>query len=201
MTEYFHSLGLGAEVLYYGSDGQNDFFMTRRVSGEDCTHADYLQQPARLCDLIATELRSLHETCAHDCPVSDRMSGYLSLAHKNHALGHFDTSLFSGSFGFSSAQEAWSEVEKNGGLLENEVLLHGDYCLPNIMLDDFRLSGFIDVGNGGIGDRHVDIFWGVWTLCFNLKTEKYTQRFLDAYGRDAVILDKLRTVAAAEVFG
>ena len=201
MTAYFHSLGLGAHVLYYGTEGEKDFFMTRRVTGEDCTHALYLEDPTRLCDLIATELRALHETDTADCPIKDRMSGYLALAQKNHAEERYDLSLFSGSFGFSSCGEAWNEIEKNGKYLKNEVLLHGDYCLPNIMLDRWRLSGFIDVGNGGIGDRHVDVFWGMWTLYFNLKTEKYTQRFLDAYGRDAIIPEKLRTVAAAEVFG
>ena len=86
------------------------------------------------------------------------------------------------------------------GALKSDTLLHGDYCLPNIMLDDWRFSGFIDLGNGGVGDRHVDIFWGVWTLFYNLKTHKYADRFLDAYGREAVDRDALMAIAAAEVF-
>ena len=69
------------------------------------------------------------------------------------------------------------------------------------MLDNWEFSGFIDVGNGGIGDRHIDLFWGAWTLWFNLKTNEYTDRFLDAYGRDKIDMDKLKIVAAAEVFG
>ena len=85
--------------------------------------------------------------------------------------------------------------------LRTDTLIHGDYCLPNVMLDDWKLSAFIDVGNGGVGDRHIDLFWGVWTLWFNLKTDKYADRFLDAYGRDAVEREMLRVVAAAEVFG
>ena len=86
-------------------------------------------------------------------------------------------------------------------LLRNEVLLHGDYCLPNIMLKDFKITSFIDVGNGGIGDRHVDLFWGAWTLWFNLKTDAYRDRFLDAYGRDLVDEERLRVISAAEIFG
>ena len=31
-------------------------------------------------------------------------------------------------------------------------------------------------------------------------TEKYTERFIDAYGKDAIIPDMLKAVAAAEVF-
>ena len=69
------------------------------------------------------------------------------------------------------------------------------------MLDNWRFSGLIDVGNGGVGDRHIDIFWGAWTLFFNLKTNAYYNRFLDAYGRDRVEPELLRTVAALESFG
>ena len=85
--------------------------------------------------------------------------------------------------------------------LRSEVLIHGDYCLPNIILQDWRLSGYIDLGNGGLGDRHIDLLWGVWTLNFNLKTTAWTERFLDAYGRDKIDLEKLRAVAAMEMIG
>ena len=46
----------------------------------------------------------------------------------------------------------------------DHVVMHGDYCLPNLILSDARLSGFIDLGNGGVGDRHCDLYWGLWAL-------------------------------------
>ena len=69
------------------------------------------------------------------------------------------------------------------------------------MLDDWNFSGFIDLGGAGVGDRHVDLFWGVWTLEFNLKTNRYRSRFIDAYGKSLVDEEKLKTIAAIEVFG
>ena len=200
MTSYFHKNGMGAEVLAYVSE-EYDWMLSRRVVGEDCTYATYLDDPKRLCDLIATNLRALHETEAFDCPVKDRMGEYISLVEKNFRTGNYDSSHFPDSFGYSSADEAYKVFSSGKYELKNEVLIHGDYCLPNIMLDDWRFSGFIDVGNGGIGDRHVDLFWGVWTLGFNLGTDEYRERFFDAYGRDKIDLDKLKIIAAAEVFG
>jgi kanamycin kinase len=41
----------------------------------------------------------------------------------------------------------------------------------------------------------------MWSLQFNLKTDRYRDRFLDAYGRDRVCEDTFRTIAAVEVFG
>lgn len=203
MTEYFYKKGLGAEVLEYVSEDV-DWLLTRRVRGEDCTHSRYLAEPARLCDLLARSLRALHELDFCDCPLQDRMSDYLALADENFAAGNHDLSLFekcASGFSFHSADEAYAVLQEGKGELKNEVLLHGDYCLPNVMLDDFRLSGFIDVGNGGVGDRHVDLFWGAWTLAYNLKTDQYRARFFDAYGRDRVDESLLRVIAAAEVFG
>lgn len=200
MTAYFHQKGLGAQVLSYESL-ERDWFLTARVPGEDCTQPDVLQRPERLCDFLGERLRMLHELDCSDCPVQNRMAGYKALAEENYRTGSYDKTQFPDSFGYASAEDAWAVVQQQGHLLKSEALIHGDYCLPNVMQDHLKFTGFIDVGNGGVGDRHVDLFWGAWTLGFNLKTDRYAPRFLDAYGRDWVDTDKLRVVAAFEVFG
>ena len=200
LTSYFHSLGMGAEVLHYHSD-ENDMLVTARVAGEDCTHGVYLSEPIRLCDRLGEELRRLHETAPCGCPQMNRTEEYIRGATENYRTGNFDSSHFPDSFGYRSADEAYAVLLEGKGALCADTLIHGDYCLPNIMLDDWRLSGFIDVGHGGISDRHIDLFWGAWSLAFNLGTDRYRDRFFDAYGRDKIDNDILRVVAAAEVFG
>lgn len=200
LTRYFHRKGLATEVLAYVSDDK-DWLLTERVAGEDATYAAYLDDPKRLCDTTATLLRQLHDTDYTDCPVPHRTADYLATAEQNYRAGMYDSSLFLDNWAYPSAEEAWKVVEENRHLLKTDTLLHGDYCLPNIMLDDWRFSGFIDLDNGGVGDRHIDLFWGVWSLQYNLKTDRYRDRFLDGYGRENVDEDLLRVVAAAEVFG
>lgn len=200
MTRYFHEKGLAAEVLAY-EQCERDWLLTRRVPGEDCTHGMYLAQPERLCDTLAQRLRSLHEMDASDCPGVDKMDAYRALAEVNYQTGQYDKQQFPNSFGYASAEEAWRVIGQEGYLLKSDTLLHGDYCLPNIILDDWCFSGFIDVDHGGLGDRHIDLFWGIWSLRYNLKTDRYKDRFLDAYGRDKVETEMLRIVAAYEVFG
>lgn len=200
MTAYFYSKGIGAEVLNYISE-DNDWLLTTAVIGEDCVHEECLMAPERLCDTIAYELRKLHETDYTNCPVQDRTAEYLAGAERNYRTGNYDKSCFPDSFGYHSAEEAYEVLIAEKDALQSKVLLHGDYCLPNIILSNWKLSGFIDVGSGGVGDRHIDIFWGAWTLWFNLKTDKYRERFLDAYGRDKADESILKIVAAAEVFG
>ena len=200
MTGYFHAKGLGPEVLQYITEGQ-DWLLTAAVTGEDCLHERYLADPKRLCDTLACELRRLHETDYTGCPVQDRTADYLAFAEERYRTGTYDSSHFPDSFGYPSAREAYAVLSAGKDGLRSRVLLHGDYCLPNVILKDWALSGFIDVGCGGVGDRHIDLFWGVWSLEFNLRTDRYRGRFLDAYGRDKVDESLLKIIAAAEVFG
>ena len=201
MDGYFFKKGLGAPEVVKYVQGERDWLLTTCVKGEDCTHESYLADPKRLCDLLATKLRQLHETDFSDCPIKNHTANYIATAERNFRTGEYDSSFFPDNWGFESAKEAIGILEGGKHLLKADTLLHGDYCLPNVMLDDWRFSGFIALGNGGVGDRHVDLFWGAWTLNFNLGTDEFRERFFDAYGRDRIDEDALRVVAAAEVFG
>ena len=37
------------------------------------------------------------------------------------------------------------------------LFAHADYCLSNVILKDFRLSGFVDWAKAGVADRYQDI--------------------------------------------
>lgn len=200
LTRYFHGKDLATEVLAYRSLDR-DWLLTRKLPGEDCAFPEYLENPKRLCDTLAVLLRQLHDQDFTGCPVSDRCRTYRETAQRNHQAGKYDPNLFPPDWGFASLEDAWAVVQEGSSALRSDTLIHGDYCLPNVMLDQWRFSGFLDLDCAGVGDRHIDLFWGVWTLFFNLKTNAYYDRFLDAYGREQVEPELLRTVAAFEVFG
>ena len=199
MTAYYHSLGLSAEVLSYVNTDEYDWLLTRRIPGEDCTHEMYRAEPEKLSDILATELRKLHDVRADDCPVKDRLEPYKTLILSGYERGNYDPEHFRMLWVFPSREEAWKCAERGLSMLQKNVLIHGDYCLPNVLLDNWMFTGFIDVGSGGISDRHIDILWGIWSLAFNLRTTRWTDRFMDAYGRELIDPDLLRYVAAMEM--
>ncbi len=200
MTTYLHRKGLAAQVLCYLTE-ERDWLLTSRLAGVDGVHPDSLRDPRRLCDAAAEALRLLHETDRSGCPVPNRTADYFADVSRGYAAGRYDPS-FPAFFGKPlSREEAWRTVTACRERFSADTLLHGDYCLPNLILRGGRVVGFIDLGNGGVGDRHIDLFWGIQTFVFNLKTDAYTDRFLDAYGRDRVEEELLRAVAAAEAFG
>ncbi len=190
MQAFFAERKLSSPVLFYRSYDR-DYMATAALHGEDGIARRHLAQPERLSDIFGESLRRLHEADTSGCPVADRMSGLLLTAttcafQQNH-LDDIATYI-----GPARADGAALEIARARGLLKNDVLVHGDYCLPNIMLNAWRLQGFIDVADAGIGDRHYDLAWGLWTLNYNLKSPHYGRRFLDAYGADLIDEDRLR---------
>jgi len=163
MTKIFEEKGIGPELVSYISDDK-DYMVTRSVKGEDCLH--YLDNPERLCLVLAKTLKHLHNLDINEIPTSQCM-------------------------------ETYDNMEK-GKLLKKDTFIHGDFCLPNVMLDDWKFSGFIDLGLSGVGDKHIDIYWVLWSLNYNLKTDKYTDYFLDLYGRENVDMNVLKLVAEVE---
>lgn len=58
--------------------------------------------------------------------------------------------------------------------------IHGDLCLPNILVNkDNEFVGFIDLDNSGLGDKWYDYSWLLWSLEYNLKSNKYNNNLLN----------------------
>lgn len=195
MTKYCAEYGFSAQVLEYISD-ERDWLLTEKIPGDDCVAEQYLSEPERLAETMGMILAQLHQFRFENCPIGNVGSTMLAKAEYGYRHGVYDATLLSGDWSFSSAQQAWDTIERYGSLLNDNVVIHGDYCLPNIILDNWHFSGCIDFDNAGIGDRHIDLFWGAWTLRFNLHTDAYRDRFFDAYGRSSVDPRLIRLVAA-----
>ena len=62
-----------------------------------------------------------------------------------------------------------------------EVLVHGDYCSPNVLVENDRLSALVDVGRARVDSPRVDFAAAIWSLQYNFGPG-FAQIFLDAYG-------------------
>lgn len=69
--------------------------------------------------------------------------------------------------------------------------IHGDLCLPNILVNkDNEFVGFIDLDNSGLGDKWYDYSWLLWSLEYNLKSNRYNK----------ILLNKLKLVFNKEKY-
>ena len=87
MTDFFHKKGLSAEVVGYFSE-ESDWFVTKKVVGDDCITQKYLDNPEKLCDSLAEIMHILHETDLNGCPCGDVMQALLMIAEQNHIMNN-----------------------------------------------------------------------------------------------------------------
>lgn len=197
MAAWFHRRGLGAEVVQYISRGR-DYLLTRSLPGQD--GCSWLDDPERLCRALAQTLRELHALSPAGLPRSTRLERYLASAEDRDG-GYWDQSVLMPEFTVRSREEAWGVMQANKHRLKSDTLIHGDFCLPNVILNGGQPGSLIDLAMAGAGDRHIDLYWAVWSLWHNLKTDQYTGLFLDLYGRDRFDAAMLPVIAAFEAFG
>ena len=165
MQDYFARRGLSAPLIAYEQDERRDYLLVQTVPGQNA--CAFTGDPRWLSAALGEAARRLHETDAADCPLTD----------VNRRAAE------------ACARETGEVIDP--APLSCDALVQGDCCLPNIFFQDGRLTGFIDLNEAGLGDRHFDIGWLLWSLAYNLRTADWNDRLLDAYGRDAIDADRL----------
>lgn len=190
------------EILAYEKTNKLSYLLMSRCAGEMSCDIHWLTEPKNLCERLAQVLQSIWEIDISDCPSDCTLEQKLRQAEYNVVHGLVDTenadpnTFSAGGFKDPEALLHWLQCNIPS---EELVLSHGDFCLPNIMLKDNRLSGLIDLGRAGIADKWCDI-----ALCYrSLKDNcdgKYSgekiSSFCSQYLFDALELypdwDKLR---------
>jgi aminoglycoside 3'-phosphotransferase II len=140
---------------------------------------------------IARSLRRLHETPIGDCPFDNTIDNQLAEATANTEAGIVDESDFDPLHIGMTARELLPVLLAAKPTTFENVLTHGDHCLPNIFIDpqSLEVTGYIDLGRFGISDRYQDLGITLNTLDHNFGPG-YDDIFFEAYGIQGV--DQLR---------
>ena len=195
MNRFLHGIGLGVEVISYLSTDK-DYLVTRSVIGEDLTHL--VSKPSQLCSILASSLKKLHSQSFCGIEMSPIYNRYIELTSSDYNELTYDSSYCINRYDINSKERAWAVIQNNRNVLVADTLIHGDACLPNIIQFNGNFSSFIDCNMSGVGDKHIDIYWAIWSLNYNLKTDAYTDLFLDLYGREEISETALYVIAAYE---
>ena len=131
-----------------------------RISGEMSCAEENRADPHRLVRILAEAMKMLWSVDISGCPVDQTPKAKLCRARAIVEAGQVDMDLADprtfGKGGFASPAELLSWLEEHAPDCE-PVLTHGDYCLPNLFMENRAFSGFLDLGRSGAGDRWTDI--------------------------------------------
>lgn len=152
------------EILGYEVQDGKSYLLMSRIQGEMSCEEYYLEHPHVLLEALAEGLRMLWNVEVSDCPNVRDLNEELAEARyrvENNLVNmdNAEPDTF-GEGGFESPAHLLKWLEENRPVNEL-VLSHGDFCLPNVFLKEGRVSGFIDLGDAGIGDKWRDI-----ALCY-----------------------------------
>lgn len=141
-----------------------DYLLMTRIRGDMSCADKYLKDSDSLAQTLASGLKQLWGIDISDCPCNMNLDRKLKMAEynvQNHLVDteHVDPHTF-GENGFESPKHLLDYLYTHRPP-EDLVLSHGDFCLPNIILENGQISGYIDLGKMGIADRWQDI-----ALCY-----------------------------------
>ncbi len=141
-------------VINYLETNNTAFLITEALQGTDASRAN---NPRATTIALAHFLRHLHNLKITDCPFDRTLNTSLEIAKHNLHNGFVDETDFDLARLGIPVPLLYQRLLAERPNFEDLVLTHGDFCLPNIILEQNSVSGIIDLGRAGIADRYQDI--------------------------------------------
>lgn len=165
--------------------GAVDWLLTDELPGRDATVSELRAEPERLVPLLASALRDFHQTPAGDCPFRFGPDEAMADAARRVSGGLVKPEDMHPEHAQLSPTAALSEAARLRPAREPElVVCHGDYCLPNVLIEGGRVTGFVDLGELAVADRWYDLAVATWSVTWNLGPG-WEELFLASYGVSA----------------
>lgn len=139
-----------------------------KIEGIMTCDAQLIEQQDKTVSLVADGLKMLWDTDITGCPrhitfADDLRAAKYNVEHKMVDESAVDYKLLE-SFGIKDIHSLLKWLEDNIPGYD-PVLSHGDYCMPNILVQDSKITGFIDLGETAVSDKYKDIAM----CCISLK--------------------------------
>jgi len=153
----------------------------------------------RLMETMADGLRTIHAIPTSDCPFKGIVQDEIREAQRRIEAGELNVEAFVRESGGRSPGDVLSRIRKRRPMEDDLVFTHGDFCMPNILIEDWKVSGYVDWATAGVADRHRDLLCVIDSVTYNCG-KKWLPRFLDAYGVDEVDQEKIAFFSDLDLF-
>jgi kanamycin kinase len=169
-------------ILQRGATRESSWFVSEGVPGLDATNPVFRNDVPGLIARLAQGLRRFHEAPVRPCPFQFRIPDAVRLVRHRLETGQIDPNRdFHPEFSTLTAESAVDELVTNAPESEDLVVCHGDYCVPNVLLRDNGVVGYVDLGELGVADRWWDLAVATWSITWNFGPD-FEPLFLNAYG-------------------
>jgi kanamycin kinase len=156
--------------------------LTEALPGHDAVHPAWRSDLPALVRALGRGLRAFHEAVGEEwCPFRFDLARALAHVEQRVETGDIDPCGFHDQHAHLTGAVALAELEATAPDDEDLVVCHGDFCPPNVVLQEGRVTGYVDLGELGAADRWWDIAVGAWSVGWNFG-EELEPLFYDSYG-------------------
>ena len=182
-------------VIAYEEVGNWSYLLSSTVPGQP-GHVAMTETPLRVARLMGQALRRLHDLPITGFTIRTDVPTLLAVAADRVARGRMRPSGLHSLAGHVARETPEKRLKRlaKKPLPDDpsaHVLTHGDYCLPNVLLDLSDTVGLIDLGGVMLADRHRDLSMAVRSLRYNGGQADAVEGFLRWYGEELVDVKRL----------
>ena len=164
------------EVICHEANDRNEYLLLSALPGRNAASLVGDMPVTNIVQSLAIGLRMVHAVPIAGCPFDATLDRALEGCRYNVSHGLVNETDFDAIRLGRSAEELFAELVSSRPAGEDLVFTHGDYCLPNVMIDGDNIAGFVDWSRAGVADRFRDIALVIRSLESNSGLPKGTSQ-------------------------
>lgn len=148
------------EIICFVTENDLSYILMGRIKGKMSCDECYMERSDDIVNILAKGIKILQTIDISSCPREITFYDEIATVQyyvENNLIDEnaIDYDLLE-KFGLNDVRELLCWLKNN--IPEYEpVLSHGDYCMPNVIIDNDMISGFIDLGEAAVSDKWKDI--------------------------------------------
>ena len=169
------------EVVSFAENEKQAYLLISEIAGVPATAEALKKDVPRVIEQLVEGLRLIHALPVAECPFKMPLEEKIERARERMIKGLVDEEDFDDERLGRTAAAVFREMTAAVPGDRDLVFTHGDYCVPNVILQNGQLNGFVDLAEAGVADRYQDLALLTRSIGDNFG-EKYERLVFELYG-------------------
>ena len=145
------------EALMFAEDEARGYLLISAIAGVPAIDDSLKNDVPRVVEELVAGLKTIHALPVENCPFRAPLEEKIETARERMIKKEVDEEDFDEERLGRTAEDVFREMLAAVPENSDPVFTHGDFCVPNVILKDGRLSGFVDLAEAGVADRYQDL--------------------------------------------
>ncbi|WP_422657524.1 phosphotransferase [Paenibacillus sp. EC2-1] len=176
------------KVISYEEEEGKEYLLMTYIDG--CVASKYQPKDGEksMGFILGEALRKLHDVKIDGCPFKQFSPDNLTAMVRKNILEHMDevNEVVRTSFPDHTLEQLMDFLKSNKATNDQLTFTHGDYGSGNVMIHNGDLNAFLDVGEAGISDPYLDIYYMIKSLTVYSARQEEVSEFMNGYGIDVL---------------